>query len=116
MNGNDVSSATGSKLSARDSLIQTVGFVPKDPLGWLYCARGFYKLRQYHAVIECVTPALRNDRTKKEAQHLLAFSFLHTSQAEAALGAFFKSVVLGNDTDWQCLVELLLDNPKLKLT
>ncbi|KAJ1516550.1 hypothetical protein HMI54_009027 [Coelomomyces lativittatus] len=104
---------TVTKISARDTLLQTVGMVPKDPLAWLYCARGFYKLKQYHQVIECLTPALRHDRTKKEAQHLLAFSFIHTGQAEASLGAFFKSVMLGNDTDWQCLVELILDNPVL---
>lgn len=86
-----------------------------DALGWLYCARGFYKLGDYHATIEAVTPALRNDRTKKEAQHLLAFSFLHTGQLEAAVGAFFKSVGYGNETDWQPLVEILLENQDIKL-
>ncbi|KNE62115.1 hypothetical protein AMAG_07362 [Allomyces macrogynus ATCC 38327] len=69
----------------------SMGRVKGNPLGWLYCARGFYKLRQYHQVIECLTPALRNDRTKKEAQHLLAFSFMHTGQVEAALGAASSS-------------------------
>jgi tetratricopeptide (TPR) repeat protein len=93
------------------SLIRYTVCFPLDPLGWLYCARGFYKLKQYHQAIECLTPALRNDRTKREAQHLLAFSFMHTGQNEAALGAFYKSVIIGNDTDWQCLVEILLDNP-----
>ncbi|KAI9143375.1 hypothetical protein BKA69DRAFT_1019021, partial [Paraphysoderma sedebokerense] len=82
-----------------------------DAIGWLYVARGYYKLKDYHAVIEAVTPCLRNERTKKEAQHLLAFGFLHTGQTEAAVGAFLKSVMLGNDTDWQCLVEILYDNP-----
>ncbi|KAL7750635.1 hypothetical protein RI367_003977 [Sorochytrium milnesiophthora] len=104
------------RLSARDSLMQSVGFVPKDALSWLYCARGYYKLKQYHSVIECLTPALRNEKTKKEAQHLLAFSFLYTGQIESAAGAFFKSAAMGNDTDWQVLVELLLDHPKMKLT
>jgi len=47
---------------------------------------------------------------------LLAFSFLHTGQTDAAAGAFFKSINLGNDTDWQPFVELLIDNPKLKLS
>jgi hypothetical protein len=67
-------------------------------------------------VIESVAPALRNERTKREAQHLLAFSLLNTGQSEAAAGAFFKSINYGNETDWQPLVELFLDQPKLKLT
>ncbi len=87
-----------------------------DSVGWLYAARGFYKLKKYHLVIECVAPALRNERTKREAQHILAFSLLNTGQNEAAAGAFFKSINFGNDTDWQPLVELFLDQPKLKLT
>ncbi|EGF77074.1 hypothetical protein BATDEDRAFT_92047 [Batrachochytrium dendrobatidis JAM81] len=104
------------RKSIRDQLIQSIGFCPKDAIGWLYAARGFYKLKQFHMVIECVAPALRNERTKREGQHLLAFSLLNTSQPEAAAGAFFKSIGYGNDTDWQPLVELLMDNPKLKLT
>ncbi|KAJ3413120.1 hypothetical protein HDV05_008516 [Chytridiales sp. JEL 0842] len=104
------------RKSARESLSETIGFCPKDAIGWLYAARGYYKLKDYHSVIECVTPALRNERTKREAQHLLAFSFLQTNQVEAAAGAFFKSIGCGNDSDWQPLVELFLDQPKLKLT
>jgi hypothetical protein len=84
-------------------------------VGWLYAARGFYKLKQYHQVIECVAPALRNEKTRREAQHLMAFSLLNTGQIDASAGAYFKSISLGNDTDWQPLVELLIDNPKLKL-
>lgn len=30
-------------------------------------------MHDYHAVIEAVTPALRNERTKREAQHLVDF-------------------------------------------
>jgi hypothetical protein len=86
-----------------------------DAIGWLYAARGFYKLRDFHAVIEAIGPSLRNERTRKEAQHLLAFSFMHTGQTEAAAGAFFKSIGFGNETDWQPLVEMLIDNPNLKL-
>jgi len=73
-------------------------------------------MKDFHAVIEAITPALRNERTKREAQHLLAFSFMHTGQHEAAIGAFFKSIGYGNESDWQPLVELLLDHPDLKLT
>ncbi|KAJ3043797.1 hypothetical protein HDV00_004205 [Rhizophlyctis rosea] len=104
------------RKSVRDTLTQNIGFTPKDAVGWLYAARGYYKMKDYHSVIECVAPALRNERTKREGQHLLAFSFLNTGQTEAAAGAFFKSINYGNDTDWQPLVELFLDNPKLKLT
>ncbi|KAJ3113898.1 hypothetical protein HK098_007530 [Nowakowskiella sp. JEL0407] len=104
------------RRSTRDQLIESIGFCPKDAIGWLYAARGFFKLKDYHSVIECVTPALRNERTKREAQHLLSFSFLHTGQTDAAAGAFFKSINFGNDSDWQLLVELFIDNPKLKLT
>ncbi|KAG4093768.1 hypothetical protein H8356DRAFT_1696654 [Neocallimastix lanati (nom. inval.)] len=104
------------RKSVRETLQEKIGFCPKDAIGWLYAARGFYKLEDYHSVIECITPALRNERTKRESQHLLAFSFFHTGQMEAAAGAFFKSINLGNDTDWQPFVELLIDNPKLKLS
>jgi Tfp pilus assembly protein PilF len=63
-----------------------------------------------------VTPALRHERTKREAQHLLAFSFLHTGQVETAANAFLKSVHTGNETDWQSLIELLVEHPNLRLT
>ena len=49
----------------------------------------------------------------KEAQHLLAFSLFHLKQSQAAAPAFFKSVKLGNDTDWQPLVELCIDHPDI---
>ncbi|TPX62366.1 hypothetical protein PhCBS80983_g00567 [Powellomyces hirtus] len=84
------------RKSVRDALIQSIGFCPKgkasvngwNALGWLYAARGYYKTHDYHSVIECVAPALRNDRTNNN----------------------------GNDTDWQPLVELLMDNAAVKLT
>ncbi|KXS09303.1 hypothetical protein M427DRAFT_141085 [Gonapodya prolifera JEL478] len=104
------------RKSVRDFLQESVGFYPKDPISWLYAARGFYKIRDFHSVIEAVVPALRNERTKREAQHLLAFALLNTGQVEAAVGGFYKSVAAGNDTDWQPLVEVLIDNPSLKLT
>jgi hypothetical protein len=34
----------------------------------------------------------------------------------AAANAYFKSVKLGNHTDWQALVELVVDYPNLKLS
>ncbi len=51
---------------------------------------------------------------------MLAFSLLHTRQIKPAAHAFYKSIQYGNHTDWQPLVELLIDqktlqiNPKLK--
>ncbi|RKP03487.1 hypothetical protein CXG81DRAFT_9447 [Caulochytrium protostelioides] len=101
--------------AVKDALVSRIGFCPKDAVGWLYAARGFYKLRNYRATIEAVVPALRNERTRREAQHLLAFAFYYTNQLEAAVAAFSKSINLGNDTDWQPLVEICLDNPELKL-
>ena len=87
-----------------------------DPIGWLYAARGYYKLGMHHRVIEAVQNCLRNEKTKKEAQHLMAFSLMHTQQPELAATALMKSVQLGNDSDWQPLVEMCLENPKLSLT
>lgn len=87
-----------------------------EAVGWLYAARGFYKTQDFHSVIECITPALRNERTKKESQHLLAFSLMHTGQLEASASAFYKSISMGNETDWQPLVELLLDHADLKIS
>ncbi|TPX41678.1 hypothetical protein SeMB42_g05469 [Synchytrium endobioticum] len=104
------------RKSVRETLISQIGFCPKDAIGWLYAARGYYKIKDYHSCVECVAPALRSEKTRREAQHLLAFSLMHTSQTEAAAGAFFKSVSLGNDADWQPLVELFLEHPKLRLT
>jgi hypothetical protein len=89
-----------------------------DPIGWLYAARGLFRLREYHYVIEAVSHCLRNDKTVREAQHFLAFSLMHTGQPEAAAAAFHRSVALGNDTDWQPLVELCIDHniklPKMR--
>eukprot|EP00735_Rhodelphis_limneticus_P007526 TRINITY_DN20089_c0_g1::TRINITY_DN20089_c0_g1_i1::g.15641::m.15641 TRINITY_DN20089_c0_g1::TRINITY_DN20089_c0_g1_i1::g.15641 ORF type:complete len:107 (+),score=0.09,TPR_16/PF13432.1/3.2e+02,TPR_16/PF13432.1/0.0056,Apc3/PF12895.2/0.0071,TPR_14/PF13428.1/4.9e+02,TPR_14/PF13428.1/20,TPR_14/PF13428.1/0.83,TPR_2/PF07719.12/2e+02,TPR_2/PF07719.12/1.8,Fis1_TPR_C/PF14853.1/0.19,TPR_4/PF07721.9/4.8e+02,TPR_4/PF07721.9/1.9 TRINITY_DN20089_c0_g1_i1:145-465(+) len=97
----------------RDILLERVGLVPKDALGWLYVARGFYKTKDFHLVIEAVSTCLRNERTAKEAQHLLAFSLMHVGQLDAAAAAFYKSRTMGNQSDWQPLIELCIDNPNL---
>ena len=104
-----------SSLSVKDKLIQAVGFLPKDAIGWLYVARGFYKTRDYHYVIEAVNHCLRNEKTLKEAQHLLAFSLMHTGQTEMAAAAFKKSIKMGNETDWQVIVELCIANDTINL-
>ncbi len=66
-------------------------------------------------MIECIPQTLRNEKTKKEGQHLLSFALLQTAQIDAAAASFMKSIHLGNDADWQPLVELLLDHEDLKL-
>ena len=87
-------------LSHLTSLILIFLFIP-DAIAWLYAARGFYKLKNYHFVIEAVSNCLRHEKTLKEGQHLLAFALMHTGQNEAALTAFRKSIKMGNETDWQ---------------
>lgn len=92
--------------SVKDELLNSIGFLPKDAVGWLYVARGYYKLKEYHYVIEAVNHCLRNEKTLKEAQHLLAFSLMYTHQLDAAAAAFRKSIKMGNETDWQLMVEI----------
>jgi cytochrome c-type biogenesis protein CcmH/NrfG len=75
-----------------------------------------YQLQEYTLVIEGLAHCLRHEKTAKESQHLLAFSLLHTRQNKLAAAAFCKSIRLGNDTDWQPLIELLIEQPKLKLS
>lgn len=99
----------------RELLEQRVGFVPKDAYSWLYACRGLYQQKEYQHVVEGLGHCLRNDGTKKQAAHLLAFSLLHTEQHEAAAHAFAKSIELGNETDWQPLIELCIDNPGLEV-
>lgn len=60
---------------------------------------------------QAVTNCLRDQRTIREAQHLLAFSLLALGQFDVAAAALHKSVRLGNGSDWQPLVELALDHP-----
>lgn len=57
-------------------------------------------------MIEGLAHCLRHEKTSKESQHLLAFALLHTKQNKLAAAAFFKSIKLGNETDWQPLVEV----------
>lgn len=98
----------------KDVLMQRVGFYPTNPVAWMYAARGLYKLGDYHLCIEALSHCLRNPKTLKEAQHLLGFSLMHTKQYEAAAAAFNKSVKMGNETDWQPLIELYLEHPNLE--
>ena len=101
--------------SVKEELIKSVGFIPKDAIGWLYAARGYYKLKEYNSVIESVQHCLRDEQTVREGQHLLAFSLLHTGQLELAALEFRKSILLGNETDWQVLVEICLSDESIEL-
>lgn len=85
----------GTRISMADiraALIQRVGFTPRDAMGWLYACRGLYQLKEYHLVIEGLSHCIRNETTMKEAQHLLAFSLLHSDQPKPAAAAFYKSI------------------------
>eukprot|EP00002_Diphylleia_rotans_P000543 TRINITY_DN10285_c0_g1_i1.p1 TRINITY_DN10285_c0_g1~~TRINITY_DN10285_c0_g1_i1.p1 ORF type:complete len:118 (-),score=22.47 TRINITY_DN10285_c0_g1_i1:151-504(-) len=103
------------RTNVKSTLKSTVGFLPQDPVAWLYAARGFYRLGQYHNAMEALGSCLRHEPTRKEAQHLMAFCMLHVGQMESAAQGFLKSVEFGNETDWQPLVETLLDNPNIDL-
>ncbi len=63
--------------SCKEILIDRVGFTPKDAIGWLYVARGMYKLNEYALVIEAVSHCLRNEKTIREAQHLLVSALMN---------------------------------------
>eukprot|EP00823_Brevimastigomonas_motovehiculus_P003085 TRINITY_DN1841_c0_g1_i2.p1 TRINITY_DN1841_c0_g1~~TRINITY_DN1841_c0_g1_i2.p1 ORF type:complete len:120 (+),score=10.32 TRINITY_DN1841_c0_g1_i2:107-466(+) len=110
------SSKETNSLSVREYLLRRVGQVPQDAIGWLYACRGLYQLKEYGLVLEGLRPCLRNEKTQKEAQHLYAFALLHLKQIKEAAVQFRASVKLGNDTDWQPLVEILLDNKTLYVT
>lgn len=108
------STNTGSSGSAvREYLQRTVGIIPKDSYGWLYACRGLYSLKEYSLVIEGLQYCIRHEHTRAESTHLLAFSLLHSKENKQSALAFQESIKLGNDTDWQPLVELACEQPKL---
>ena len=71
-------------------------------------------MKEYHLVVDALSYCLRNSKTQREAQHLLAFSLFHLKQYKAATPAFYKSVNLGNDSDWQPLIEFCIDHPDIE--
>mmetsp|Transcript_4078 Transcript_4078/g.7815 ORF Transcript_4078/g.7815 Transcript_4078/m.7815 type:complete len:106 (+) Transcript_4078:2-319(+) len=99
--------------SVKDVLVRRIGFLPQGPVAWLFAARGLFKLEEWHLCTEALTQCLRSPKTAKEAQHLLGFCLMHTEQKAAAAAAFLKSVKMSNETDWQPLIELHVDNPGL---
>jgi hypothetical protein len=102
------------ETGVKEVLVQRIGFHPDGPVAWLFAARGLYKLEEWHLCIEALAHCLRSHKTLKEAQHLLGFCLMHTGQKSAAAAAFLKSVKMANETDWQPLIELHVDNPNLQ--
>ena len=83
-----------------------VGSEPSDAIGWLYVARGCYKIKRYDWCFSALCQPLGplnddNDVVRREAQHLMAFSLYKQKQIGEALNQFCKSVKLGNEHDWQ---------------
>lgn len=87
-----------------------------DAQGWLFCARGLYKAREYSHAVQALALAVRSEECARDGYHLLAFSLYHLKQYHAAAQAFHTSVSLGTDSDWQLLVELAVDDPALAAT
>ncbi len=85
--------------------------VPTDPTGWLFVARGMFNSKppRHRLVVEAAAHCLQAPETIVQGQQLLAFSLLELGETDSALAAFTKSVRLGNETDWQMLVELGLN-------
>jgi hypothetical protein len=95
--------------SLKKHLLRTTGMVPTDPLGWLYVARGFFSGGEYTYTIEAAQHCFKSPETIAQAQQLLAFALLELEETESSHVAFIKSARLGNETDWQMIVELGID-------
>jgi hypothetical protein len=97
--------------SLRDHLLRTTGMLPTDPIGWLYVARGCFNSKppQYRYTIEAANQCLKHPNTIVAGQQLLAFALLEIGEKDSSQLAFIKSVRLGNETDWQMIVELGID-------
>ena len=96
-------------MSLRDHLLRTTGLVPTDPIGWLYVARGCFNSKQYQYTIEATQYCLKNQETIVQGQQLLSFALLELGEKKQAQLAFIKSVRLGNESDWQMIVEMGID-------
>jgi hypothetical protein len=95
--------------SLRDHLLRTTGLVPTDPLGWLFVARGCFNTNQFHHTIEALQSCLKHQETIVQGQQLLGFALFECNEIEKAQLAFIKSVRLGNESDWQMIVEIGID-------
>ena len=88
-----------------------LGTEPNDAIGWLYVARGCYKIKRcdwcFSALCQPLGPLNDdNEAVRREAQHLMAFSLYKQKQIGESLNQFCKSVRYGNDHDWQMIVEI----------
>ena len=111
-NGNETNPEVFNTLL--EYLQKKVGRSPGDAIGWLYVARGCYKIKRYDWAFSalCQPEGPLNDENpavRKEAQHLMAFSLLRQNQTEEAHKQFCRSIKDGNETDWQMIVELGID-------
>ena len=100
-----------SKPSLHDYLLRTTGMVPSEPSGWLFVARGMANSKppQHQFVVEAASHCLKSPDTIVQGIQLQAFSLLALGDKAAALSAFKKSVRMGNETDWQMVVEIGLE-------
>ena len=96
-------------MSLHDHLLRTTGLLPSSPLGWLYVARGCFNSKQFRFTIEAAQHCLKNQDTIVQGQQLLSFALYEIGEKDSSQLAFIKSVRLGNESDWQMIVELGLD-------
>ena len=103
--------AMSSRSGLHDYLLQTTGMVPSDPSGWLFVARGMANSKppRHEFVVEAASHCLKSPETIVAGYQLQAFSLLALGDKTAALSSFTKSVRMGNETDWQMVVEIGLD-------
>ncbi len=82
--------------------------IPNTPIAWLYVARGMFNSKppRYRHAIEACQYCLRHQDTIRESQHIMAWCLHELGEGKAALEAFHRSCKLGNETDWQMIVEL----------
>eukprot|EP01086_Lenisia_limosa_P015814 TRINITY_DN5308_c0_g1_i2.p1 TRINITY_DN5308_c0_g1~~TRINITY_DN5308_c0_g1_i2.p1 ORF type:complete len:187 (+),score=34.86 TRINITY_DN5308_c0_g1_i2:75-635(+) len=100
--------------TAMEDIIGHLGFLPTDPVAYLYAARAYYKMKWWHFAIECLQKCLNAPQTKQEAYHLLGFSLMKSEQYGPAITAFLKSIRLGNEIDFQPYIELILEFPDVE--
>ncbi|GKT27530.1 hypothetical protein ADUPG1_000072 [Aduncisulcus paluster] len=93
---------------------ETIGITPSDAKGWLYAARGFYRIGQFQKAAEAVMYCISNPHTSREAYRILSHSYRQMGNVEGMMKALYKSVRLGNEEDWQCLIEGAIDHPDVK--
>ena len=107
----DAGTSGEASATLKEHLRSAVGMVPTDALGWLFVARGMFNSQppRYEWAIAAASHTLRHPQTMQEGQHILAFSLHELGQLDAAKPAFERSIHLGNESDWQMVVEIGID-------